>query len=161
MVTVHKQARTGATGRCSTSTSVLWKWLFHLLFHQLNLQCVIFLLQLEDGLLSSQHRHLQIHSLLQSCAVHWGWRGGAGSIWLFCRSSKASSTMSTKVQCEGFRDASKSNFLFCWRRGWIWICRELKLRQWMFVCESFIYCVVISIFIRAEKNTPIKDTYFQ
>lgn len=133
----------------AVTTSVFWNQLFHMLFYHLNFQGVIFLLQLEDSILSSQHRHFQIHSLLKSREVLWRWRRRAGGSQSVFRGTGASA----KLQAKWFWNIGEGNIWFDGRCGCGGVSVKLKLCQLMFVWEWFNHCVLTSIFITAEKKT--------
>ena len=84
--------------------------------------------------------------------MHWRCRSRTGRTRLISRSGEDGGTRSTKLYCEWLRDVSESTqFLFGRRSGYIWsTCWKLKICRLMFVCKSFTYCVVASIFITAE-----------
>lgn len=135
---------------------VLWKWRLHLLFYHLKFQRVIFLLQLEDSILSSQHRHFQIHSLLWGRAVWARCRRGAGGSQFISRGAEASA----ELQGQRFWDISEGNIWFGGRSGCGGVCMMLQFHQWMFVWKCVPHRVLTSIFITSERKTSNTECFF-
>lgn len=136
--------------------SLLWKWRLHLLFYHLKFQHVILLLQLEDSILSSQHRHFQIHSLLWGRAVWARCRRGAGGSQFIARGLEASA----KLQGQGIWDVSEGNIWFGGWSGCGGVCVILQLRQRLFVWECLPLHVLTSIFITTERKTTSNTECF-
>lgn len=120
-----------------------------MLFYHLNFQAVIFLLQLEDSILSSQHRHFQIHPLLKDGEVLRRWRRRAGG----GQSVFGGAEASAELQAKRSWNVGEGNIWFDGRCGCGGVGVKLKLCQWMFVWECFDHCVLTSIFIATEKET--------